>query len=150
MPARWLILSLALSATVALSLACGDEEERDTDPTAGPAPTVEAEIEVGDFYFGPVAIEASLGDEITVELTNKGVADHTFSISEFLVDEQLTDGEDGSVTFTPNEPGEFTFFCSIHPDQMHGSLRITRPGDAPGGTESPAPDPGGGNGGFGY
>jgi cytochrome c oxidase subunit 2 len=154
MPARPLILALTLFAIAFTLAACGDAEEEGpgTGPSSSgavePPRTVEAEIEVGDFYFKPAIIEAAFGDKIAVDLLNEGVADHTFTISEFFVDQELTDGKDGDVTFTPNEPGEFTFFCSKHPDQMQGALRITRPGDTSSGSESPTPDPGGGGGGY--
>ena len=153
MPARPLILALTLVATALTLAACGDAEEEGAGPSSSsavePPQTVEAEIEVGDFYFKPAIIEAAFGDKIAVDLVNEGVADHTFTISEFFVDQELTDGKDGDVTFTPNEPGEFTFFCRKHPDQMQGALRIARPGETPANDASPTPELNGG-GGYGY
>jgi plastocyanin len=153
MPARPLILALTLLASALTLAACGDAEEEGAGPSSSgavePPQTVEAEIEVGDFYFKPAIIEAAFGDKISVDLVNEGVAGHTFTISEFFVDQELTDGKDGDVTFTPNEPGEFTFFCSKHPDQMQGALRITRPGETPANSGEPSTDSDGG-GGYGY
>jgi plastocyanin len=80
-----------------------------------------------------------------VELANDGDEKHTFTVNEFLVDEELASGEDADVSFTPNEPGEFTFFCRIHPDTMQGTIRVARSREAPGET----PTDGGGSG-FGY
>jgi plastocyanin len=157
MPARPLILALTLFASALTLAACGDAEEEgagagpSSSSVVEPPQTVEAEIEVGDFYFKPAIIEAAFGDKIAVDLVNEGVADHTFTISEFFVDQELADGKDGHVTFTPNEPGEFTFFCSNHPDQMQGALRISRPGETPSANDaSPTPDSDGGGGGYGY
>lgn len=155
MPARPLILALTLLAIAFTLAACGDAEEEGAGagPSASgavePPQTVEAEIEVGDFYFKPAIIEAAFGDKIAVDLVNEGVAGHTFTISEFFVDQELTDGKDGDVNFTPTEPGEFIFFCSKHPDQMRGALRISRPGETPANSGAPAGDSDGG-GGYGY
>ena len=154
---RSVIVTLALAPVAILPAACGDEEDvgRVTDPsasrTAEPVETVNAEIEVGDFFFEPAVIEATLGDDIAVDLTNQGVADHTFTITQFVVDEKLLHGGDGNVTFTPDEAGEFTFFCRYHPGQMQGSLSITRPGGTPAQSDQePSPTYSGGDGGFGY
>jgi plastocyanin len=135
-------------------LACGsDEETTDDSQTIEPsAVTVQEEITLADFSISPSVVEATLGNKIEVALKNDGEADHTFTIDEFFVDEELSAGDESDVTFTPNQPGEFTYYCRIHPDSMQGSIRIARPGEeAPGGDaeESPTEDPDGG-GGYGY
>jgi plastocyanin len=137
----------------ALLTACGGEEESTDGAQDEPASvTVREDIEIGDYFFEPNIIEATMGNTVEVSLTNEGEQDHTFTLDELLVDEAVAAGEDAEVTFVPNEPGEFTFYCTIHPEEMQGALRIARPGEAPPGgdvEESPTEDASDG-GGFGY
>ena len=141
---------MLLAAATALSAACGDDDALGPGSEQTEAPvTLDVEMTIEDFSFDPAVIDINLGDEIAVELANDGDEEHTFTVNEFLVDEELDSGEDADLSFTPNEPGEFTFFCRFHPDEMQGSIRVARPGETPSETADDAPQDGGGSG-FGY
>jgi plastocyanin len=72
-------------------------------------------VEQDDFYFSPTFIEAKPGTEVTVELTNEGKADHTFTIDSLNVDQTVPGGRKGSVTFTlPKKAGTVQFHCRFH------------------------------------
>ena len=137
-------LTPLLLAAVALSIAgCSGDDAIGPGSKQTEAPeTVDVEMTIEDFSFDPAVIDIDLGDEIFVELANDGEVTHTFTASEFFVDETLESGQDVDVSFTPNEPGEFTFFCRIHPDKMQGSIRVARPGE----TQDATSDGGGGSG----
>jgi plastocyanin len=137
-----LFIALALSI-----VACSDDGAIGPGSEQTQAPvTVDVEMTIEDFSFDPAVIDINLGDEIAMELANDGDEKHTFTVDEFLVDEELDSGEDADVSFTPNEPGEFTFFCRIHPDAMQGTIRVARSGEARG--ETPTGGGGGGLGGY--
>ena len=138
---------VVIAAAVVVS-ACSDDEASPSGDQQTEAPqTIDVEMTLEDFDFSPASINLDLGDEVFVELANDGDEEHTFTIDEFFVDETLASGEDRDVTFTPNEPGEFTFYCKNHPDTMQGSLRVARPGEAAQPTED---DDEGGGAGIGY
>jgi plastocyanin len=148
---------LALAALalplLGLAAACSDDEEAnpEADQTVEPQ-TVDVELTMEDFSFSPGSIEINFGDELLIEIANDGEADHTFTVSEFLVDETLSSGEDRDITFTPNEPGEFTYFCRFHQDEMQGSLFVLADGATPEADAEPTPDSDdeGGGAGIGY
>jgi plastocyanin len=126
---------IAIPALVIASLlvaSCSDDDEATpgSGQTDEPAKTIEVDMTIEDFSFDPAVIDADLGDEILVGLHNDGEQQHTFTISEFLVDETLESGQDTDVTFVPSEAGEFTFFCRNHPDTMQGTLTIEGSGGA--------------------
>lgn len=150
MTLRYLIPVLLAVPVLLVFAACSDDEEDSPDlgdPNEAPE-TIDVEMTLDDFSFAPAVINADLGDEIFVELANDGESEHTFTLSEFLVDETLDSGEDQDVTFTPNEAGEFTYFCRNH-DDMQGTLRIAAPGQALD-DSTPAADGYEGGGGIGY
>jgi len=139
---------LLLTVLVLSIAACSNDDNESGGAEETPQPeTVDVEVTIEDFSFDPAVIDINLGDEIAVELANDGDEKHTFTVSEFFVDEELASGEDTDVSFTPNEPGEFTFFCRFHPNEMQGSIRVARPGGTPSETPDDAQQDGGG---FGY
>ena len=147
MTLRYLIPLLAAAAALSIA-ACSEDDAAGpgTNENGEQGETVDIEMTIEDFSFDPGVIDINLHDEISLELANDGEETHTFTVSEFLVDEEFASGEDRDVSFTPNEPGEFTFFCRFHQDTMQGSIRVARPGETPDESESD----GGGGAGAGY
>lgn len=95
-----------------------------TTTTAAPATTEPAgeepaaTINISGLSFGaPVTVSA--GD--TVEVVNRDSVPHTWTSDDDLFDVSLSEG--GRTTFTFEEPGEYTFFCAIHPG-MAGSVTV--------------------------
>src|SRR5436309_2427621 len=120
---------IALSA--ALLASCSSDDTVTPGNTPSPQPqTIDVDMTIKDFSFNPTLIQATLGDEFRIALHNDGESEHTFTVNEFGVDQRLASGQDEDVRFTPNQPGEFTFYCRNHPDKMHGAVRIARPGEA--------------------
>lgn len=107
--------------------ACGAEEPAAPVTTAVPATTsapdgtqpADPTITIAGFAFsGPSTV--SVGE--TVEIVNNDGVTHTWTSEEDGVfDLSLAGG--ASSTFTFEEPGEYRFFCSIHPS-MTGSITV--------------------------
>jgi plastocyanin len=123
-PGARFLYGMALAVgCVAIPLgACGD------DAPAGPAPRT-VDIEVGDFFFRPVMVEARVGD--TIRWTQIGMIPHTATSGQpgapdagTLFNLSLPDS--GAVAeFTPTEPDTIAYFCIPHPF-MTGSIIVTR------------------------
>ena len=107
----------------------------------------EVTLEMGDNFFqldgqqSPV-LEVSVGQEVTIDLTNDGQAihnmhvvgvDNTYDVSfcEVGGDAPCSDpalmaaGDEGTITFRFDEAGTFDFRCDFHPAVMTGQIVVT-------------------------
>jgi plastocyanin len=141
-----LVTALALAA-------CGGSDDDDpaaADPspttiataTVAPSPTVEATptaaasadpappaVSIIDFGYSPSRLAASAGSELTLNVTNTGNVDHTFTIAGLVDSGDLGSGAGAQLTFTPTEAGTLVFFCTIHGEAvMSGDLVVTAAG----------------------
>ncbi len=70
-------------------------------------------VEGGDFFFKPNEIRVKKGEKVTITLSNAG-GFHNLVIDEFNVKTKIIkDGEEETVTFTPDKAGTFEFYCSV-------------------------------------
>src|SRR5215218_3484754 len=78
-------------------------------------------VSIQDFSFDPGQITVAPGT--TVTWTNEGPSPHTTTADDGSWDSgTLQQGEDFSFTF--DEPGTYTYHCSIHPD-MTASIKVS-------------------------
>ena len=69
--------------------------------------------------FSPAEIRVPLGEPVTIRLTSldsplhKGGGKHQLAIDEFGVDIRAAARESASATFTPDQPGTYTFYCDV-------------------------------------
>ena len=94
------------------------------------APAVSAQddmtVSIQDFFFDPGQLTVSPGTTIT--WVNDGKAPHTTTADDGTWDSgTLQPGEDFSFTF--DQPGTYTYHCSIHPD-MTASVKVSGGGEA--------------------
>lgn len=86
------------------------------------------EVEGGSFYYKPNEITVRRGQEVTI-LLNSADMMHDFVIDELDVKSEIAQaGTSTRVTFTPNEAGEFEFYCSVGNHRamgMKGTLIVT-------------------------
>jgi plastocyanin len=82
-------------------------------------------VSIQDFSFNPGQITVAPGT--TVTWTNEGPSPHTTTADDGSWDSgTLQQGEDFSFTF--DEPGTYTYHCSIHPD-MTASVKVSGGGE---------------------
>ena len=83
-------------------------------------------VSIQDFSFSPGQITVAPGT--TVTWVNKGPSAHTTTADDGTWDSgTLQQGEDFSFTF--DQPGTYTYHCSIHPD-MTASVKVSGGGEA--------------------
>jgi len=82
------------------------------------------EVELADFEFKPVCVEASAGD--TLALTNSGQAPHTYTVSDSDVNVNLDAGETGEAVLGDLAVGTYAVRCTYHP-QMVARSRSSDP-----------------------
>ena len=95
-------------APVALSGKVNDEGTED----ASGAPSLD--VTVADFSFGPTFIKVTAGQKLTLELKNEGQAPHTFTSTEFGIDQELKAGDTATVEITVPSADATAFFCRFH------------------------------------
>ena len=137
----WTVLAAVLAA-------CGGAAE----PEAAAA--VELSLTATDIAYNVNHIEVIAGEMVKLTLHNEGALEHDFSIMEMphtgeVMAEEAAHGSDGhemtvdpevhvaapigdssSIAFTPSEPGEYEFFCTVEGHKeagMVGTLVVTGP-----------------------
>jgi plastocyanin len=88
------------------------------ETTAGPA---EDSVVMENVAFRPDELTVSAGT--TVTWTNQDLVAHTTTSDDDLWDSERM-GQGDSFSFTFEEPGTYTYICSIHPTQMQGTVSV--------------------------
>lgn len=138
-------LALALAAFIAMPLLAGlsgcdavlpgggaaTGAGADDDDTPGDGPN--ANVLMQDFAFVPPTVTISVGD--TVRWTNEDAAGHT-TTSGNPGDEDAGDIWDSGIVLsgqsyqrTFEEPGDYRYFCELHPNQMANAMVIVEEDD---------------------
>jgi plastocyanin len=151
------VISLLALGSVALA-GCGNGDDAEATPTRAPAATATPQapaasptpaatngattgpinMTIADFSFGPATINARVGQQVQVNLTNAGNLPHNFVIDGLVESATLSGGQTGSAQFTPTQAGTLTFYCSIHGRAtMSGTVNVT----AGGAQNAPGPNP---------
>ncbi len=134
--------SLTLVVVLVLLAGCaGDADDQTTTTQAGspgttavPSPTTtiaagatttdsgaaDVTIVISGFSFGPQRT-VSVGD--VIEVRNDDTFPHTWTSADGLWDSGTLSG-DAVFRHTFDEPGEYEFFCTIHPGDMRGSIIV--------------------------
>lgn len=127
MPSRISITLLICILGAAVAVGALFLPPRDTaSPAPSPAPADTAaepgpvEVSIEAFTFTPTS---SLSGGQQVLVTNNDSVPHTLTADDGSFDTGLLQpGEQGLIT-VPNSPGEFTFFCEVHP-AMTGAFSV--------------------------
>jgi len=134
---RWLlaaVLALAL-ATAMVAVACGSGSSgkaiRITPGGAGAT----LDITVGDNFYKPNEFQVRAGQQVTLNVTNEGVAVHTVRLAgpdnRYETDDDtaldppmIKSGQTVSLVWTaPSEPGTYKFRCDYHPEET-GTITV--------------------------
>jgi plastocyanin len=134
---RWLLASvLALALGTALvAVACGGGSSgkaiRITPGGAGAT----LDITVGDNFYKPNEFQVQAGEQVTLNVTNEGVAVHTVRLAgpdnRYETDDDtaldppmIKAGQTVSLVWTaPSEPGTYKFRCDYHPEET-GTITV--------------------------
>lgn len=121
-------LAAALTATLAF-VACGSSSNGSTGGGGGNTVNLTAM----DFSFSPTQLSVPAGASVTVDLTNSGKTEHSFTLDNGGASVDIDAGKTATANFTAPQSGTLTFHCKYHPTQMTGSISI---GGSGGGSSS--------------
>lgn len=80
-----------------------------------PMETVKAiEVELNDDFFNPKVITIPNEKSTTLILKNVGKKEHTFTVKELGIDEEVQPGKEKTITVKPEKPGTYELICSYH------------------------------------
>ena len=150
---RTLLIVAAVLAATALLAACGDDSSTgdadgmghddmgsdtsngmggmddmghdDASPVADGARRIE--VTATSFEFDPDTIEVDAGEDIAIVLTSDDTL-HDFTIDDVEAHVAADEGETNEGGFTADEPGTYTFYCSVEGHReagMEGTLTVT-------------------------
>ncbi len=83
-------------------------------------PASTAEVKIDNFVFGPAAITVAVGT--TVTWINRDDIPHTVVSTDKVFKSKVLD-TDEKFSYTFTKPGEYPYFCSIHP-KMTGKVVV--------------------------
>lgn len=88
------------------------------------------EIVAKEFSFAPESVKISLGQTVEFKLRNRGVLAHNLTIENVgKKTKTIQSGNQDTLRFTPDEPGEYCFYCAVpgHRDAgMTGTLVVAK------------------------
>lgn len=113
---RRTLLLTVLMVVLALPACSGESASPTCDE-----PVATTEVELADFEFRPVCVEAAAGDTLT--FVNTGEAPHTYTVTDSDVNVNLDGGETTETELGDLAPGTYAVRCTYHP-QMVGALKI--------------------------
>ena len=119
MHGRRLVAPIAAACALTLfGVACGGED----DDGGGAGAAVDLTITAEDFQFVPATIDVAAG-ETTIEITNTGAVEHSFTLDDDSVGQDVEAGESATVTVDLTE--SIGFHCDYHPTQMTGTIEVS-------------------------
>ena len=124
----WKSTILAALLVASTAAACSGEDPTDVGGSPPPAtqpcdsPVETAKITIADLAFQPDCFTLPSGT-ITLTVENTDDTDHTFTIDEIELNEDIDPGESVGVDVGEINDGVWPFHCSIHP-QMTGFLTL--------------------------
>jgi plastocyanin len=111
---RLLAMLAAVAALSLVSAACSSDD-------GGGGGAADVTVTVKDFEFDPSTIDVSSG-ETTIEITNTGAVEHSFTLDDDSVSQDIEPGE--TQTVTVDVTADAGFHCEYHPTQMTGTLKV--------------------------
>jgi uncharacterized cupredoxin-like copper-binding protein len=85
-----------------------------------PAAPNEATITMKEMAFAQSEITVKAGQPVTLRLVNRDGYAHAFDIDEFDIHSLLAANETAEVSFIPEKPGRYPFYCSSPGHEMAG------------------------------
>jgi plastocyanin len=108
------LLSLIFLLTILLAACNGKNDEKT--------------IKMANMHFVQNEVEVKAGDPVTLHLVNMDGYAHAFDMDEFDIHHTFAADETLDVTFTPEKPGSYPFYCGSPGHEaagMVGTLIVT-------------------------
>lgn len=94
----------------------------------GRAASNDVTITMQEMAFGQSEITVTAGQPVTLHLVNRDGYAHAFDMDDFDIHTPLAANETLEISFTPEKPGQYTFYCGSpghHAAGMVGTLIVS-------------------------
>lgn len=120
MKRTWASVGAVLFALALLGSACSSDSGGDTGggDTGGAA---DETITIKDLAFDPASLTVS--GSTTIEVVNQDDVEHSFTLDDDSVSEDVEGGETVTVTIDP--AASIGWHCEYHPDTMKGTITVS-------------------------
>ena len=115
-------LLAAAFSVVLLMAACGSDDGTDGSTDTGGG-AEDQTITIADFTFDPSSLTVPSGEDVTIEVTNEDDAEHSFTLDDDSVSQDVEGGESQTVTINLTEG--IGWHCEYHPDTMTGTITVS-------------------------
>jgi len=97
-----------------------EDVEGEAMEDAGDSMSQVIEVEGGAFYFKPNEVRVKAGESVTIKFSSVDMQ-HDFVIDDLDIrTEVLPGGQSEEITFVPEAPGEYEFYCSVASHRAQG------------------------------
>ncbi len=110
---------------------CVDKFKKDPEKYIAVAPPLSGEIKNGvremkvtakKYEFLPNPIGVKIGEKVRLRITSSDV-EHSFSIKEYNINQDLSKGKEKIIEFTADKVGSFTIKCNVFCGPGHGKMK---------------------------
>ena len=116
-------LLAAVFSVALLTAACGSDDDGTDGSTDTGGGESEQTITIADFTFDPSSLTVPSGEDVTIEVTNEDDAEHSFTLDDDSVSQDVEGGESQTVTINLTEG--IGWHCEYHPDTMTGTITVS-------------------------
>ncbi|MGH2809097.1 MAG: cupredoxin domain-containing protein [Actinomycetota bacterium] len=116
---KLMLVAGILTLTLMIAACGGDDAATD----AGGGNEAAATVTASNTMFDPEELSVAAGG--SVEFVNEDDFEHSFTVTDTDVEEELEEPGSVTVDLSSLEEGSYDFFCEYHPDEMQGTLEIT-------------------------
>ena len=114
-----LLLVLGLAAAACSSNDSNGGDGGSTGSGGGEA----VSMSIRDFAFDPSALTGSPGQTLEISVTNQDDAEHSFTLDDETVSQDIEGGESATVEVTLPDSGSVGWHCTYHPT-MTGTITV--------------------------
>ena len=79
-------------------------------------------VTISNFTFDPSTLALPSGQDVKIEVTNKDDVEHSITLDDDSVSQDVEGGESATVTIDP--AASIGWHCEYHPDTMKGSITV--------------------------
>lgn len=118
---RWVLALAAVAIVTTLAASCSGD---DGGGPGGGAATGSAgpTVTMKDIAFDPTSLTVTAGQDTTIRLVNEDGVEHSFTLDDDSVSQDVEGGESSSVTINVSET--IGWHCTYHPDTMKGTIEV--------------------------
>lgn len=113
----------AVFSVALLMAACSSDDDGTDGSTDTGDGASDQTITIADFTFDPSSLTVPSGEDVTIEVTNEDDAEHSFTLDDDSVSQDVEGGESQTVTINLTEG--IGWHCEYHPDTMTGTITVS-------------------------